>query len=82
MNGWTWLGGAALLSGMALLGSMTLFGDRNSSDTVSDAISQNLTDSDMLQTNAYALNNDSIQDIERKMTTQNQEGFSLLVCYA
>ena len=75
MNGWTWLGGAALLSGVALLGSMTLFGDRNSSDTVSDAISQNLTDSDMLQTNAYALNNDSIQDIERKMTTQNQEGY-------
>ena len=75
MNVWTWLGGAALLSGVALLGSVTLFGDRNSSDAAPEHISQNLTDSDMPQTDAYALTNDSIQDIENKFTMQNQEGY-------
>ena len=75
MNGWTWLGSAALLSGIVLLGGVTLFGDRNSPNIVSEPMSKNLTDSDMLQTNAYARSNNSMQDIENKFITENQEGY-------
>lgn len=75
MNGWTWLGSAALLSGIVLLGGVTLFGDSRSSDTTPEPMSQSLTDSDMLQANTYARSNNSMQDIENKFVTQNQEGY-------